>query len=264
MSKSIITLTTDLGTRDAYSGILKGTLLSLNPSLNLVDISHDIQPGDVMDGGWVLRQAYKAFPKGSVHLSAVGLNTLNSSHFLVVQYNEHFFVSPDNGLFSLVLSSEDEAEVYYVDGNKLNEKLEHTPTFLLYEQMAPVAVKLAAGMLPKEIGYLNSDMIRYKWAEPFCDRYGIQGMIHHIDHYGNLISNINVHLFEEQIGNQDFKMYIGNTIIRQLENHPARVEEQECFTFKGASGMMEIGIKGGNAAELLSVQKGAAISVVLS
>jgi S-adenosylmethionine hydrolase len=262
MRSSIITLTTDLGTSDAYTGTLKGALLSSDTSLNLIDISHAINPRDVMAGGWVLKQAYSSFPQKTVHIAAVGVGSVSSQHCLVIDYNNHFFVCPDNGLFSLVQKSGELAKIYKVSPSSPTSI--SSPTDLISQLMVPSAAAIVSGSGLAELGELTTEIVRYKWAEPFCDRNGIQGMIHHIDHYGNLISNIDVQLFDEKIGSQTFKMYIGNTIIRQLENYPARVEDQECFTFKGSSGMMEIGVKGGNAAELLSVQKGAAVSVVLS
>lgn len=256
---AIFTLTSDFGLTDAYVAILKGSILRENPTANIVDISHFIPPRDVMAGGWVLKQAYKAFPEKSIHIAAVGSRNELTTEYLAINYNKHFFLCPNNGLFSLLIQKEVDFEAVSLNtSNKTGSQ-----NFSAKNILVPAAISLANGKALASLGEPTKDLISYKWAEPFEDKNGIQGMINHVDHYGNLITNIAVPHFDQIVGRKAFKIYIGNTIIRQQNEDFLQLEDQDPFVMKGPSGMIEISVKGGNASELLSVLKGAPVSIVL-
>jgi S-adenosylmethionine hydrolase len=99
----IVTLTTDFGHKDYYQGLLKGAILSKTPTVQLVDISHDIESYDIVHGAFVLKNAFSAFPKGTIHLIIVTNSTERRQKFLAFEYKGHYFLGPDNGLFSLIL-----------------------------------------------------------------------------------------------------------------------------------------------------------------
>jgi S-adenosylmethionine hydrolase len=257
---AIITLTTDFGYSDAYVAVLKGTILGADSSTTIVDISHFIPPRDVMAGGWILKQAYTSFPKGSIHLAAVGTRNELTTKYLALKYQDHFFVCPDNGLFSLLVDKNTSFEAV-----TLSQTSEEgaTHSFAAKNLLVPAAIALAKGEAIQNLGEAITNIVTYKWAEPFQDKNGIQGLINHIDHYGNLITNISVLHFDQIVGRKAFKIYIGNTIIDQANDDLAQLEDQDPFAMKGPSGMIEISVKGGNASELLSVIKGAPVSVVI-
>jgi hypothetical protein len=256
---AILTLTTDFGYSDAYVAVLKGTILKARINTQIIDISHFIPPRDVMAGGWILKQAYPSFPDNTIHLAAVGSRNDIHSEYLAIAYNKHFFVCPNNGLFSLLKDSNTDFDAVLLNGseNILSQN------FAAKNILLPAAVALAKGESIKNLGEPITSIVTYKWAEPFQDRNGIQGLINHVDHFGNLITNIDVLQFDQIVGEKAFKIYIGNTIIRQQNEGFAQLEDQDPFAMKGPSGMIEISIKGGNASELLSVVKGAPISVVI-
>ena len=102
----LLTLLTDFGTRDAYVGVLKGVIASVAPAVTVVDITHEIPPQDVMEGGYVLREAYRAFPPGTVHLAVVDPGVGTERRAVAVEHGGHRFVGPDNGLLSLVLAKD--------------------------------------------------------------------------------------------------------------------------------------------------------------
>lgn len=256
---AIFTLTSDFGLTDAYIAILKGNILCKKPTANIVDISHFIPPRDVMAGGWVLKQAYKAFPEKSIHIAAVGSRNELTTEYLAISYDNHFFLCPNNGLFSLLSEGEAHFEAVILTNNNNAYSLNFSANNLL----VPAAISLSNGIAISSLGEQTKNLISYKWAEPFEDKNGIQGLINHIDHYGNLITNIAVPHFDQIVGRKSFKIYIGNTIIRQQNEGFLLLEDQEPFVMKGPSGMIEISIKGGNASELLSVLKGAPVSIVL-
>jgi|AntRauMFilla1563_2_1112583.scaffolds.fasta_scaffold00286_5 S-adenosylmethionine hydrolase len=262
---AIFTLTTDFGFSDAYVAILKGSILGAKPSSTIIDVSHFIPPRDIMAGGWILKQAYAAFPDKTIHLAAVGSRNEITTEYLAIAYDNHFFVCPNNGLFSLLVDKNRSFDAVFIELRK--ESI--SSNFSAKNILVPAAIALAEGESIKNLGKPATKMVTYKWAEPFEDKNGIQGMINHVDHYGNLITNIPVLHFNQImernqiVGRTAFKIYIGNTIIRQESDDFFQLEDQDPFAVKGPSGMMEISVKGGNASELLSVVKGAPVSVVL-
>ena len=100
----IVTLTTDFGQKDYYAAVLKGAILSKNPTLNIVDISHNINNYDIVQAAYIFKNAWKAFPKGTIHLISVGESLSLDSGLIAFPFEKHFFVGPNNGIFSLVFS----------------------------------------------------------------------------------------------------------------------------------------------------------------
>lgn len=107
----IITLTTDLGHRDFYQAALKGSLLSLDPSVTIVDITHEIPSFDIQQAAFVLKNAYKYFPKDTVHLIGIDSVYNKDTRYLAVRHHDYYFIGTDNGLFSLLFEEEPEEVV---------------------------------------------------------------------------------------------------------------------------------------------------------
>ena len=105
-SSPIITLLTDFGLKDAYVGIMKGVILSLNPDARLVDLSHEVPPQDILAGALMLQSAWRYFPPGTIHLAVVDPGVGSRRRALAAAGGEQFFVGPDNGLFSLVFAEQ--------------------------------------------------------------------------------------------------------------------------------------------------------------
>lgn len=259
----IITLTTDFGLKDYYVGAMKAVLLSKAPDANLVDISHEIPPQDIMAAAWVLRNAAFLYPFNTVHLVVVDPGVGTNRRPVAVQIDDQLFVGPDNGLFSLIQADENH-DVKAVQLDNSNYWAETaSKTFHGRDIFAPVAGALASGAKLSDVGSPIEELVSYRWAMPIADKDGIQGWIVHIDHYGNLITNIKQALIDDVLSEEDCKIYIGNTIIDGVHDTFGAVEEGEPVAYIGSSGMLEIAINQGNAHQMLSVQKGANISVLL-
>lgn len=257
----IITLTSDFGLQDQYVSSMKAVILGLAPDVRLIDISHDIPAQDIMAGAWVIRNSSFLFPKNTVHLVVVDPGVGTDRHPIVLKVNDQYFVGPDNGIFSLFYS-EFKYEAIKLTNNKYWRE-ERSRTFHGRDIFAPVAAHLINGVSLKELGDPIKDLVSYHWAVPIGDKDGLQGWIGHIDRFGNLITNISEALIEEKVGRRKVRIYIGNTMIDHLVNTFGDVEEGDPAAFIGSSGMLEIGINKGNAAKLLSVDKGAQVSLVL-
>jgi len=258
---NIITLTTDFGLQDQYVSAMKAVILGLSPDVRLIDISHDIPAQDIMAGAWVIRNSSLLFPKNTVHLVVVDPGVGTDRNPIALKIGDQYFVGPDNGIFSLFY---DEFEYEAVKLNK--EKFwrtERSRTFHGRDIFAPVAAHLSNGTPLKELGDPVSELVTYHWAVPIGDKDGLQGWVVHIDRFGNLITNISESLIEEVIGRRKVRIYVGNTMIDHLVNTFGDVEDGDPAALIGSSGMLEIGINKGNAAKLLSVDKGAQVSLVL-
>lgn len=257
----IITLTTDFGLQDHYVSTMKAVILGIAPEVRLVDISHDIPPQDVMAGAWVVRNSAFFFPPGTVHLVVVDPGVGTERKPVALEIMEQIFVGPDNGIFSLIANLPEykatnlTAEKYW--------KVNPSNTFHGRDVFAPVAAHLANGVSREKLGDPVEKLITYRWATPIADKAGIQGWIVHIDRFGNLISNIPEDLIGNSVNGRRVKIYVGNTILHEIVKSYGYVEDGEPVAYIGSSGMLEIAINKGNASEMLSVKKGAQISIVL-
>lgn len=257
----IITLTTDFGTQDHYVSVMKAVMLGIAPSAQFIDVSHHIPAQDIMAGAWVIRNAAFEFPKGSVHLVVVDPGVGTDRNPVALKINDQYFVGPDNGIFSLI-TNEFKFKAYKLNKSKFWRK-ERSRTFHGRDIFSPVAAHLSTGVDIRELGDPIKELVSYHWAVPIGDKDGLQGWVIHIDRFGNLITNISEQLLEETAGRRKVRVYVGNTIIDHMVNTFADVEAGEPAAFIGSSGMLEVGINKGNAAQMLGVDKGAQISLVL-
>ena len=259
--RNIITLTTDFGLQDYYVSAMKAVILGIAPDVRLIDISHEIPSQDIMAGSWVLKNSSLLFPSGTVHLVVVDPGVGTDRNPVAVKVRDHYFVGPDNGIFSLI-TEEHNYEAVKLDNDQFWRE-ETSNTFHGRDIFAPVAAHLSRGEPLSELGSTIDELVTYRWAVPVADKDGVQGWVIHIDKFGNLVTNLSELLIDEVVGERDIKIYLGNTILDEIVSTFGAVPEGEPAAFIGSSGMLEIGINKGNAAEMLGVQKGAQISIVL-
>lgn len=258
----IVTLTSDFGTRDHYVGVMKAVMLGIVPNIRLIDISHDITAQDIMAAAWVTKNAAFMFPKGTVHLCVVDPGVGTNRRPIALALNGHYFVGPDNGLFSLV-AEQMPYEAYELTNTSFWRDV-RSNTFHGRDIFAPVAAHLARGVPIGELGVSVESLTYFRWAMPVADRDGIQGWIVHIDGFGNLITNITRELLKETAGESALKIYVGSTVLREVSQTFSSVADGEPVAYIGSSGYLEVGINKGNAAQLLSVPKGAPVSIILT
>ncbi len=259
--RKIITLTTDFGLQDYYVSAMKGVILQEAPDARLVDISHEIPPQDIMAGSWVLKNSAMLFPSGTVHLVVVDPGVGTRRKPVALKIRDQFFVGPDNGIFSLLTRDEDFRAVHLTQQSFWRK--DPSGTFHGRDIFAPVAARLCEGADFESLGEPVDELETYRWAVPIADKDGIQGWVIHIDTFGNLITNISASLIEEVIDNDEVKLYVGNTILDEILHTFGSVPDGEPVAYIGSSGMLEVAINKGNAEEMLGVQKGAQISLVL-
>ena len=165
---AIVTLLTDFGCCDEYVGVIKGVVLSIHPGASIVDISHDMDPQDVVGAAHVLRAAFSWFPQGTVHVAVVDPGVGTQRAILAARCDGHLFLAPDNGLLSPVLLSGSSVAVYAVE----NPALFRHPvsrTFHGRDIFAPVAARLAMGLPLTSVGpSIGADRIQSLGAMQFA------------------------------------------------------------------------------------------------
>lgn len=243
---AIITLTSDFGHRDAYVAILKATLLSKDPNLVIIDISHEIEAANIAHGAFIVGSAYQNFPANTVHLVAVDSLGSKENKFIAAEIEGHFFIGSDNGLLSLISEWEAEKVVLLSEGEPT--------TFPAKDVMAEAAVSLASGAILEDLGKDYADMKKYLRRTVKANKQEIVGNVVHIDHYGNLLTNILKQDFDILSKDKKFTIGIGKEYIKEINKSPSDVEAGDCFVLFNHLGVLEIGIKNGHAAQLLGLE----------
>lgn len=253
----IVTLTTDLGHKDFYQAALKGSIISQFPAVRLVDISHEIPPFDIQYAAYVLKNAYTYFPEKTVHLIGIDSVFNEDTRYLAVQYNNHFFVGADNGVFSLIF---DGPPTEAVELNIIQDlKYLHFP---LTDIFAKAACHLARGGELTEIGDPVDSMVERTLVQPVVEKDSLRGSVVFVDSFGNVISNISKELFNKVQRGRKFVLYFRrNETIDQMSWHYNEVPEGEKLCLFGISNYLEIAINKGNASGLLGLNKGDIIRV---
>lgn len=244
--------------------IMKAVMLSIEPTVTLVDISHEVEPQDVMDGAFVLQQSWHHFPPSTVHLVVVDPGVGTPRKALAIRSNGHFFVGPDNGLIPLVVSPEAIDEVYELTNPAYWYTDTPSNTFHGRDLFAPVAAHLAKGVSIASLGRPTHSIETLRWALPLSDDSGMQGWVVHVDHYGNCITNIPVERLARQLLHRTLKCYVGNTIIHGFSRVYADVSSGDPVLLASSTGYLEIAVRDGNAASLLDIRRGSSVSLVYS
>jgi S-adenosylmethionine hydrolase len=193
---SIITLTTDFGEQDGYVGIIKGVIHSVNPDAKVIDISHLVEPQNVLQGAFLLHISHFHFPPDTIHLAVVdpGVKTEHRTISLEVP-DVGFFIGPDNGLFSYILNAYPNA-IAREPNNPVYHRQSVSSTFYGRDVYAPVAAYLSKGEPFERVGSLVdlAEVACFEDLWPQWEQQGkkrvLQGYVRHIDHFGNIISNI--------------------------------------------------------------------------
>lgn len=257
---AIITLTTDLGYKDFYQAALKGSILSLSPNVNIIDITHNIAAFNIQQAAFVLKNAFPYFPKGTVHL--IGINSVfdQNTKYLAVNYREHYFIGSDNGIFSLMF---DEEPTEIVELNIMQDlKFLHFP---LTDIFAKAASYMANGGKMTDIGIPVTELEEKVNLQPVIEKNVIKGSVIHIDSFQNVITNISKDLFSKIQQSRDFVLYFKrNESISHLSWHYNEVPEGEKLCLFGISNYLEIAINKGNASGLLGLHLGDIVRVEFS
>ncbi|RFZ84703.1 hypothetical protein DYU05_03585 [Mucilaginibacter terrenus] len=254
---AIITLTTDLGDKDIYQAALKGSILKLLPSVNIVDITNNVAAFNVQQAAFILKNSFYYFPEETVHL--IGIDTVYNTYtrYLAIRYKNHYFVGADNGIFSLMFDSQPE-DIFEI--NIMQDlKFLHFP---LADIFVKAACHLANGGTLAEIGLPVTEVENKMNLQPTVDRNQIKGIVIYIDSFQNVITNITKDFFNRVQQGRRFVLYFKrNETISQLSWHYNEVPEGEKLCLFGISDHLEIAINKGNASGLLGLNLGDSVII---
>ncbi len=265
---SIITLLTDFGTEDEYVGLMKGVILSINPSAAIVDITHQIAPQDIVQAAFSVHASYLYFPEGSVHLIVVDPGVGMRRDLLILKMRKHLFVAPDNGVLTLLLGETDiTALVRLTNSNFYLNPVSRT--FHGRDIIAPVGAHLSKGIDLRNMG----EEVDPKYAVRLEDlrartleNGGIIGKIVAIDHFGNLISNIESQkLAAVDVGGRKKRITIkiGSHLICGLSETYGSVAPQAPLALIGSRGYLEIALNQGSAGQFFNARPGDTVQVII-
>jgi len=253
---AIVTLLTDAGESDHYIAAIKARILSVHPDTRIVDISHQIRMFDIGHAAYVLRSVFREFPKGTAHLVGVDAAGNRGDAFIIAEIEGHFFIGPDNGLFSL-LSDNPPGKVWEIRSENPN-----STTFPEKEIFAQAAARVARGDDPSEVGKPLSDIKRLTDRQIKATKRQITGHILRVDHYGNLITNIPKQVFEILSKDKGYTIQFGGEKFRRIHTGYNQAEQGECFIVFNSQDFLEIGIYKGNASELLGLGYDSVVNII--
>ena len=189
----LISLLTDFGMKDGYVGVMKGVIWGIAPGIQIADITHDIEPQNILEGALALKRAVPYFPDGTIHLAVVDPGVGTARRAMAARIGKHFLVGPDNGLGTFLFDwAQARGEsVHIVELDRPEYWLaEVGSSFHGRDMFAPAAAHLANGVPLSELGTDIGDPVRLKMPQPRRTPTGWSGEIIHIDHFGNVESNI--------------------------------------------------------------------------
>lgn len=256
----VITITTDFGHKGPFAAVMKGVIVGRFPEAKIIDLIHDIPAQWPPEAGFWVSRSYRYFPQGTVHLAIVDPGVGTERDILILQYDKHFFMAPDNGLLSPILDQEPDVQVFKLDLSCLQRLNIENPsaTFHGRDIFAPIAADLASGRTtPVSIGIPTTEWIPGWIDDPRLGTGKVSGVIITVDTFGNLISNIDRTLisdFREPVA------HIAGHQIPMLTTY-GRAQPGDYLALVNSFDVIEIARAEGNAAEGLGSDRGAPIVI---
>ena len=242
----IITLLTDFGTSDSYVAEMKAVLLSSATSAVLVDIGHQVAPGDIRAGQYLLGRAWKHFPLATVHLAIVDPGVGTARRALAAEYDGQRFVAPDNGLLSFLPRN-----ARYVS---LPIPASAAATFHGRDVFAPAAARLATGAALEDLGESIADPCYAPLPAARRDHLTVVGEVIYVDRFGTLVTNI-----PGEAVQPGARVRIEDSEAGSLRRTFHDVARGALVAFVGSGGTVEIAVRDGSAARMLGVGVGAEV-----
>lgn len=267
----ILTLLTDFGLRDPYVGMVKGAIAQVNPSLTVIDLTHQIPPQNIALARFSLMSAYPYFPRETVHVAVVdpGVGSDRRGVALAIGSNPSqpvgFLVGPDNGLFSGVISQTPVISVVSLTNRAYWRTAEPSFTFHGRDIFAPVAAHLASGVPLEKLGEVISPDALMQLELPDCFEaedlenrvLKITGCIQAVDQFGNLITNIP----GPKVLNSSWSIVICDHTLPGRQTY-SEVMAGELLALVGSHGWIEIAVNHGSAQERLDIEMGASVQAI--
>jgi len=247
----VITLTSDWGKKDFYRGAVKGAILRQLPEAVIIDISHEIPPFDLNQAAFIIRNFYSNFPEGTIHILAINTEASIETPHTVVFHKGHYFISADNGIFSLIFNEVPE-KIIELDILQDSDYF----TFSTRDVFVKAACHLLSGKPMEELGHKKEKVMVKMAFQPVINADLIKGKVIYVDRYGNAFANISENLFRTAVKNRKFSITFRspNYRINRISKSYMDVHEGEMLALFSSSGYLEIAINRGDASSLLGLK----------
>lgn len=262
----IVTIVSDFGLRDEYAGVMKGVILSISPSVSIIDITHQIDPQDIAQAAYLIPSVYRFFPQGTVHLIVVDPGVGGERDILAVSHEGHVFIAPDNGVLTLLMSrGKTETIVRINNADYFLKPL--SATFHGRDIFAPVSAHIISGTALKDLGEKIEceDIIRLEDLGCRISETGeLFGKIIAIDRFGNLTTNIDSSALRALCRSESkhrLQIRISAHKISGLADRYSNVAHNVPLALMGSRNYLEIAVNCGSAEKYFKAQKGDPVQV---
>ncbi len=256
--RPLITLTTDFGYDDAFVGVMKGVILKINPEARIVDLTHGIKPQDVQEAAFTIGMNYRYFPSDTIHVVVVDPGVGSARRPLLVFSENHFFIGPDNGVFSYIYRVKHETlQVIHIAADHYFLQ-KRSPTFQGRDLFAPVAAWFSRGVNIQKFGDPITDYRMINIPFPDAADGRVIGSVIHIDRFGNAITNISRADLSGLAGAQtpgDFKVMLRGSEA-PLRNYYYEAKDDKLYSLVNSSEYLEFFVSGGNASSAYHISVG--------
>lgn len=251
----IVTLITDFGYRGEYAGAMKGAILRVNPRCQIIDITHQVTPQNILEAAFVLKNSYPYFPEGTIHVVVVDPGVGSARRPIVLRKGGHRFVGPDNGVFSFILSAEGKEEGYEIT-RQILIRTPPSPTFHGRDIFGPVAGHLSMGLEPRVVGPPVKEFVRIDWPRPRKEGQKWIGQILWADSFGNLITSFAEKEWKTRLLRVPFAIRGKRWEIQKIHRTYSEGPREAPMALFGSSGLLEIAWRDGNAEKELGLRAG--------
>ena len=242
----LATIISDFGTQDYYAALLKANILSLNESIQIIDVTHQVSTHDIRQAAYVINAVCKKFPPGTIHIVAVNNYYDPDFEIIAFEYKDRYYIGPNNGVFSLAFDSVDESAIYKIvtdDGNAS-----------LFDLIAHGVSLLSNNMAITELGPPLNSYVKRIDVQPVVSQNEIRATITHIDKFENIIINVHREFFEHVRNKRDFEIYFKYyNPVTEISKTYSDVPVGEVLCLFNSANYLEIAINMGNAAQQLDL-----------
>jgi hypothetical protein len=257
----VITLLTDFGDTDTYVGVMKGVILGINAGVHIVDLTHRVPPQQLVIGALALRSAVEFFPKGTIHVAVVDPGVGSQRQPILIETPKAVLVGPDNGLLVPAADRLGRVSLRQLENDRYFRR-PVSQTFHGRDVFAPVAAHLSRGLAPAEVGPVLDTVVELPLRAPRSSPGRIDAEVVYVDHFGNLLTNIDADLLNDFRG-AALSVSIGTRLVGNLVTAYAAVPEGSLLAIVGSWGVLEIAARNGNAAKMLAAAPGMPVTVAL-
>lgn len=258
-----IALMTDFGDKDPFVGIMKSVILTIAPQVPILDLCHEIYPGDIQSAAFALHMAFPYLPEDAILVAVVDPGVGTGRMGVAVELGGRIFVGPDNGLLSWIVSRYPPSSIVNLTNDRFFLKPVST-TFHARDIFAPVAAHLSKGVQLSEFGPSVSALTTFPLPKVAVDLQSIRGEVVYVDRFGNLVTNIERPVFDDWLAtHQDSNVVInlGSVEIQGISSTYDDAQAGHAVAVFGSSGFLEIAVTGGSAAKTFSATRGVPVYI---